>query len=83
VKLRFSEQKELDALPEAIESLEREQHELFQTTGDAAHYKNGGADIVATNDRLEELQRLLAEDHARWEQLEQLRLDDENSKLSK
>ena len=83
VKLRFSEQKELEALPEIIEGLEREQHELFQTTGDAGLYKKDRADILATNDRLEELQRLLEEAYARWEELEQLRLDGENSRLSK
>jgi ATP-binding cassette subfamily F protein uup len=83
VKLRFSEQKELDALPEAIECLEREQQELFQAAGDPALYKKDRADIVATTDRLEELQRLLAEAYARWEQLEQLRLDGENNRLSK
>jgi ATP-binding cassette subfamily F protein uup len=82
-KLKFSEQKELDALPQTIESLEREQQELFQTAGDPGLYKNGRAEIVATNNRLEELQRLLAEAYVRWEQLEQLRLDGENSRLSK
>jgi ATP-binding cassette subfamily F protein uup len=83
LKIRFSEQKELDALPNTIEHLEREQQELFQTTGNPRLYKNGRTDIVATNDRLEELQRLLAEAYARWEQLEQLRLDVESSRLSK
>jgi ABC transport system ATP-binding/permease protein len=75
VKLKFSEQKELAALPETIETLEKEQHDLFQTAGDPALYKKDKANIVATNRRLEELQRLLAEAYARWEQLEQLRLD--------
>jgi len=31
LKLGFNEQKELDALPQTIECLEREQQELFQT----------------------------------------------------
>jgi len=35
------------------------------------------------NDRLEDLKRLLAEDYARWEELEQLQLDVENNRLSK
>jgi ATP-binding cassette subfamily F protein uup len=83
LKLRFSEQKELDALPEAIERLETEQQELFQTTGDPALYKKDKAGIVATTGRIEELQRLLAEAYARWEQLEQLRLDGEKNRLSK
>ena len=83
LKLGFNEQKELDALPQTIECLEREQQELFQTMGDPGLYKKDRADIVATNDRLEELKRLLAEAYARWEELEQLRLDGENSRLSK
>ena len=83
LKLGFNQQKELDALPQTIECLEREQQELFQTMGDPGLYKKDRADIVATNDRLEELKRLLAEAYARWEELEQFRLDDENSRLSK
>ena len=83
VKLRFSEQKELDTLPQTIESLESEQQGLFQTMGDPELYKKDQADIVANNDRLEELKRLLAEAYARWEELEQLHLDIENSRLSK
>ncbi len=83
LKLGFNQQKELDALPQTIECLEREQQELFQTMGDPELYKKDRADIVATNDRLEELKRLLAEAYARWEELEQFRLDDENSRLSK
>jgi hypothetical protein len=51
--------------------------------GDPELYKKDRADIVATNDRLEELKRLLAEAYARWEELEQFLLDDENSRLSK
>ena len=82
LKLGFNEQKELDALPQTIECLEREQQELFQTMGDPGLYKKDRADIVATNDRLEELKGLLAEAYARWEELEQLRLDGENSRLS-
>ena len=83
LKLRFSEQKELDALPQIIEYREREQQELFLTMGDPGLYKKDRADIIATNDRLEELKRLLAEAYERWEELEQLRLDIENSRLSK
>jgi ATP-binding cassette subfamily F protein uup len=82
LKLGFSQQKELDALPETIEGLEREQQELFEAMGDPELYKKDRTDIVAMKDRLEALKRLLAEDYARWEELEQLRIDVENSKLS-
>jgi ATP-binding cassette subfamily F protein uup len=71
LKLGFRQQKELDALPETIEWLEREQHELFQAMGDAGLYKKARADIVAANDRLETVKKLLADAYARWEELEQ------------
>ncbi|MDA0770845.1 MAG: ATP-binding cassette domain-containing protein [Chloroflexi bacterium] len=83
LKLGFNQQKQLDALPQTIEGLEREQQELFQAMGDPALYKKDRADIVAANDRLEELKRLLAEAYAHWEELEQLSLDVENNRLSK
>ena len=83
VKLRFSEQKELDALPQNIEFLENEQQALFQTMGDPELYKKDRADIIANNERLEELKSHLAEAYERWEELEQLRLDIEDSRLSK
>jgi hypothetical protein len=51
--------------------------------GDPALYKKDKADIVAMNERLEELKRLLAKAYERWEELEQLRLDMENSRHSK
>ncbi|MBI4312745.1 MAG: ATP-binding cassette domain-containing protein [Chloroflexi bacterium] len=79
----FRQQKELDALPQTIESLEREQHELLQAMGDPGLYKRDKAEIVAINDRLEAVPKLLAEAYARWEELEQLRLDGENSRQSK
>jgi len=83
LKLGFSQQKELDVLPYTIECLEREQQEWFGAMADPELYKKDRAEIVAMNDRLEELKRLLAEAYARWEQLEQLQLDAENNRLSK
>ena len=80
LKLRFSEQKELDALPDTIEWLEREQHDLFQGMGDPEFYKKDRADIVAANDRLEAVKKLLEDAYARWEKLEQTRLDGENNR---
>jgi ATP-binding cassette subfamily F protein uup len=83
LKFGFNQQKELDALPQTIEHFEREQQKLFQAMGDPGLYKKDKADIVAMNDRLQEFERLLAEAYARWEELEQFRLDAENSRLSK
>mgnify|MGYP001245074277 FL=1 len=79
LKLGFKQQKELDALPDTIEWLEREQHDLFQGMGDPGFYKKDRADIVAANDRLEAVKKLLEDAYARWEKLEQIRLDGENN----
>ena len=79
LKLGFKQQKELDALPDTIEWLEREQHDLFQGMGDPGFYKKARADIVAANDRLEAVKKLLEDAYARWEKLEQTRLDGENN----
>ena len=79
LKLGFKQQKELDALPDTIEWLEREQHDLFQGMGVPGFYKQDRADIVAANDRLEAVKKLLEDAYARWEKLEQTRLDGENN----
>ena len=79
LKLGFKQQKELDALPDTIEWLEREQHDLFQGMGDPEFYKKDRADIVAANDRLEAVKKLLEDAYARWEKLEQTRLDGGNN----
>ena len=79
LKLGFKQQKELNALPDTIEWLEREQHDLFQDMGDPGFYKKDRADIVAANNRLEAVKKLLEDAYARWEKLEQIRLDGENN----
>ncbi|MQF48955.1 ATP-binding cassette domain-containing protein [SAR202 cluster bacterium AC-647-N09_OGT_505m] len=82
LKLGFKQQKELDSLPDTIERLEREEHGLFQAMGDSALYKKDRSDIIAANDRLNAVKELLAHAYARWEELEQIRLDGENSRPS-
>ena len=47
--------------------------------GDPEFYKKDRADIVAANDRLEAVKKLLEDAYARWEKLEQTRLDGENN----
>ncbi|MQF69603.1 hypothetical protein FIM12_04650 [SAR202 cluster bacterium AD-804-J14_MRT_500m] len=79
LKLGFKQQKELNALPDTIEWLEREQHNLFQAMGDPGFYKKDRADIIAANDRLETVKKLLEDAYARWEKLEQTRFDGENN----
>jgi ATP-binding cassette subfamily F protein uup len=82
LKLGFKQQKELDSLPDTIERLEREQHGLFQAMGDSALYKKDRSDIIAANDRLNAVKDLLAHAYARWEELEQIRLNGANSRSS-
>ena len=81
-KLGFKEQRELDSLPDTIERLEREQHGLFQAMGDSALYKKDRVDIIAASDRLNAVKELLTHAYTRWEELEQIRLDGENSRPS-
>ena len=78
-KLGFKQQKELDVLPDTIERLEKEQHDLFQGMGDPGFYKKDKADIVAANERLNAVKKLLEDAYARWEKLEQTRIDGENN----
>tara|TARA_Y100000588_G_scaffold394437_1_gene514949 strand:+ start:839 stop:2689 length:1851 start_codon:yes stop_codon:yes gene_type:complete len=78
-KFGFKQQKELDALPDTIERLEKEQHDLFQGMGDPGFYKKDKADIVAANERLNAVKNLLEDAYARWEKLEQTRIDGENN----
>ena len=52
---------------------------MFQGMGDSGFYKRDRADIVAANDRLEAVKKLLEHAYARWETLEQTRLDGENN----
>ena len=79
----FRQEKELDALPQTIQCLEREQSDLIQAMGDPGLYKKDKGDIVAANERLESVKKLLAEAYERWEELEQLRLDSENNRVLK
>ena len=82
LKLGFKEKRELDALPTIIEGLESEQEELFHLMADPELYKKERSDIIGMNDRLEELNRLLADAYTRWEHLEQVELNAISNRLS-
>ena len=70
-KLSFKEKKELQALPQLIETLETEQRQLHEAMADPDFYKQG-ADVAAAAARLEELKEQLENAYARWETLEEL-----------
>ncbi len=72
-KLTFKEQRELEALPQRIESLEAEQQQLYQTMSDPLFFQKGKEEITKINDRASSLEGELAEAYQRWETLEGLR----------
>ena len=70
VRLTHKERQELDALPAAIDALEREQARLYARLADAGTYQDGGDEVVAATARLAEVEHELAALYARWEALE-------------
>lgn len=73
VKFGFRQQKELDSLPQLIDSLEKEQTELIGEMGNPDLYKKSKPEIVAMKDRLESVKTRLSEAYDRWDELELLK----------
>jgi ATP-binding cassette subfamily F protein uup len=71
-KLSYKEQRELEALPAKIETLENEQAELMARMGHADFYRQGGDKITATMDRMETVKVELEACYERWQELESL-----------
>ncbi len=72
-KLSYKEQRELAALPEEIEALEREQTEINSKMASAEYHRQGATQIREDRKRLEEIETLLLDKFARWEALEELK----------
>ena len=72
-RLSYKEERELAALPEEIESLEREQTELTARMSAPDYHRLGGERLRGDRKRLAELEELLLEKFARWESLEEQR----------
>ena len=70
-KLSYKDQRELDALPASIETLESEQAALQARMADPALYQGGGEEVVMLKQRLAEVERALGEAYARWQALEE------------
>jgi ATP-binding cassette subfamily F protein uup len=68
-RLTYSEEKELAALPERIDALERDREQLYVTLADPAVLRDGVA-VVSTKARLATLDAELAGLMERWEALE-------------
>jgi len=69
-KLSYKDQRELEALPKRIETLETEQAELQQQTADPGFYQRPADEVAAGLARLETLVAELEDCYARWEVLE-------------
>jgi ABC transport system ATP-binding/permease protein len=72
-RLSYRDERELAALPEKIESLEREQTELTARMSEPDYHRLGGERLRGDRKRLAELEELLLEKFARWESLEERR----------
>jgi ATP-binding cassette subfamily F protein uup len=72
-RLSFKEERELAALPEDIELLEREQMELNVRMSEPDYHRLGGERLRRDRKRLAQLEELLLEKFARWESLEDQR----------
>ena len=68
--LTFRENRELEALPALIESLESERDSLHKTLGDPDFYKREGQRIPELKTRIGEIEGELADAYERWEVLD-------------
>ncbi len=64
---------ELERIPDEIAELEAEQARLTETLADPTTYQDGVGSIEAAQARLSEIEALLHQKLARWEELERLR----------
>jgi ATP-binding cassette subfamily F protein uup len=68
--LSFKEKKELEALPGQLEALETELSQLGTLLADGEVYRSDPQRVKTAQARYAELERLVAESYARWEDLE-------------
>lgn len=72
-KLSYKETRELEELPQRIDSLEQEKNLLIATLSDPGYQVNTDAKtIIAANDRLDALEHELDDAYQRWDELEEL-----------
>lgn len=76
VKLSFKDQREYDALPALIESLESELETLAEKVGSSEFYQNENEIVQATLKQLEDKEGELEGAFERWEVLESLVMGD-------
>lgn len=69
-KLSYREQQQLDALPAEIESLEMEQGVIESRFCDPDYFSRDAAAFRQDRQRLQQLELLLQDAYAKWEELE-------------
>ncbi len=69
-KLSYNDKRELEELPKRIEMLEAEQHQLTVQMEAPAFYQQEGGKITQAINRLEEIQKELAQAYQRWGELD-------------
>ena len=69
-KLSYKDQRELEAIPQAIQRLEAEQSALTAAIGDAELFRRSPGEAAAAVQRLESVVQELEQAFARWEALE-------------
>jgi ABC transport system ATP-binding/permease protein len=72
-KFSYNDERELAALPQAIEALEREQAEVVARMSTADYHRGAPAQLNADRRRMQQIETLLQEKFARWETLEEQR----------
>ena len=60
----------LESLPEEIERLETERDALGATLADPSTYQEGGERIAELNEAFKQLEQMIADTYATWEDLE-------------
>ena len=72
-KLSFKETRELESLPEIIETLDEERSASRKPSNSPEFYASRDLDkVYAANDRLRSVEKELDEAYRRWEELESL-----------
>ncbi len=82
-KLSYKEQNEIEVLPEQIEKLEESKDQIINDMADPNFYKQKGEIISDINTKLEKLEIDLKVKYSKWEELEQIVFDYEESKKLK
>ena len=70
MKLSFNEQRELEQLPEKIETLEQQQQEMELQISAADFYQQDQGQVKKILAEFDQLQKNLEETYNRWEELD-------------